>query len=116
MCQNGVTMLGRQSTWTACHVAAHRLVARVFGRPVRRHPDRSGASRAPAIGQSDTITHKLPKLWEFCMKTLLIVVHSRNGGPRQMAEAARRGAAGEPDVNVRLLPPAAAAAAGGAGA
>ncbi|HTB42925.1 MAG TPA: NAD(P)H-dependent oxidoreductase [Acetobacteraceae bacterium] len=45
------------------------------------------------------------------MKTLLIVVHSRTGGTRQMAEAARRGAAGEPDVNVRLLPAAAAEAA-----
>jgi multimeric flavodoxin WrbA len=53
--------------------------------------------------QSDTITNKLPKLWESCMKTLLIVVHSRTGGTRQMAEAARRGAAGEPDVRVRLL-------------
>jgi multimeric flavodoxin WrbA len=45
------------------------------------------------------------------MKTLLIVVHSRTGGTRQMAEAARRGAAGEPDVDVRLLPATAAEAA-----
>lgn len=45
------------------------------------------------------------------MKTLLIVVHSRTGGTRQMAEAARRGAAGEPDVDVQLLPATAAEAA-----
>jgi multimeric flavodoxin WrbA len=37
------------------------------------------------------------------MKTLLIVFHSRTGGTRQMAEAARDGAAQEPDVQVRLL-------------
>jgi len=37
-------------------------------------------------------------------KTLLIVVHSRTGGTRQMAEAAARGAATELDVGVRLLP------------
>ena len=37
------------------------------------------------------------------VKTLLIVFHSRTGGARQMAEAAARGAAGEPDVQVRLL-------------
>lgn len=36
-------------------------------------------------------------------KTLLIVVHSRTGGARQMAEAAARGAAAEPDIDVRLL-------------
>jgi multimeric flavodoxin WrbA len=36
-------------------------------------------------------------------KTLLIVVHSRTGGTRQMAEAAARGAAAEPDINVRLV-------------
>jgi multimeric flavodoxin WrbA len=38
------------------------------------------------------------------MKTLLIVWHSRTGGTRQMAEAAAGGAAGEADVQVRLLP------------
>lgn len=37
------------------------------------------------------------------MKTLLIVYHSLTGGARQMAEAAARGAAAEPDVRVRLL-------------
>ena len=37
------------------------------------------------------------------MKTLLIVFHSRTGGTRQMAEAARDGAGQEPDVQVRLL-------------
>lgn len=42
-------------------------------------------------------------------KTLLIVFHSSTGGTRQMALAAARGAAGEPQVRVRLL---AAAAAG----
>lgn len=34
------------------------------------------------------------------MRTLLIVYHSMTGGTQQMAEAAARGAAGEPDVNV----------------
>lgn len=37
------------------------------------------------------------------MRTLLIVWHSRTGGARQMAEAARDGASAEPDVRVRLL-------------
>ena len=37
------------------------------------------------------------------MKTLLIVFHSVTGGTRQMAAAAARGAAGEPEVRVRLL-------------
>ena len=37
------------------------------------------------------------------MKTLLIVYHSMTGGSAQMAEAARRGAAIESQVNVRLL-------------
>jgi multimeric flavodoxin WrbA len=37
------------------------------------------------------------------MKTLLIVFHSMTGGARQMAEAASRGAAAEPEVRVRLL-------------
>jgi NAD(P)H-dependent FMN reductase len=37
------------------------------------------------------------------MKTLLIVVHSRTGGSRQMAEAAHRAAAVEADVQTRLL-------------
>jgi flavodoxin len=37
------------------------------------------------------------------MKTLLIVFHSMTGGARQMAEAAERGALGEPEVVVRLL-------------
>jgi multimeric flavodoxin WrbA len=37
------------------------------------------------------------------MKTLLVVFHSRTGGTRQMAEAAARGAANEPDITVRLL-------------
>ena len=37
------------------------------------------------------------------MRTLLIVYHSLTGGARQMAEAAARGAAGEPDVRVRSL-------------
>ena len=36
------------------------------------------------------------------MKTLLIVVHSRTGGARQMAEAAAQAARGEPDITVRL--------------
>ncbi|HXF66312.1 MAG TPA: NAD(P)H-dependent oxidoreductase [Burkholderiales bacterium] len=36
------------------------------------------------------------------MKTLLIVYHSMTGGARQMAEAAARGAAAEPAVEVRL--------------
>lgn len=37
------------------------------------------------------------------MKELLIVFHSRTGGARQMAEAARRGASREHGVRVRLL-------------
>jgi NAD(P)H-dependent FMN reductase len=37
------------------------------------------------------------------MKTLLIVVHSRTGGTRQMADAARHAAAGEADISVVLL-------------
>jgi multimeric flavodoxin WrbA len=37
------------------------------------------------------------------VKTLLIVYHSLTGGARQMAEAARRGAATEPEVEVRFL-------------
>ena len=37
------------------------------------------------------------------MKTLLIVFHSLTGGTGQMAEAAAAGAAGEPEVGVRLL-------------
>ena len=37
------------------------------------------------------------------MKSLLIVYHSLTGGARQMAEAARRGAATEPGVAVRFL-------------
>ena len=37
------------------------------------------------------------------MKTLLIVFHSRTGGARQMAEAARDGASAESLVQVRLL-------------
>ena len=37
------------------------------------------------------------------MKTLLIVWHSRTGGAQQMAEAARAGAAGEPDIAVRMV-------------
>ena len=41
-------------------------------------------------------------------KTLLIVFHSMTGGTRQMAQAAARGAAGEPQVRVRLLEAAAA--------
>ena len=36
-------------------------------------------------------------------QTLLIVYHSLTGGTRQMAEAARAGAAAEPAVSVRLL-------------
>lgn len=41
-------------------------------------------------------------------KTLLIVFHSMTGGTRQMAQAAARGASGEPQVRVRLLEAAAA--------
>jgi multimeric flavodoxin WrbA len=37
------------------------------------------------------------------VKTLLIVFHSATGGTRQMAEAAARGAAAEPELRVRLL-------------
>jgi multimeric flavodoxin WrbA len=37
------------------------------------------------------------------MKALLIVVHSRTGAARQMAEAAAQAARAEPDVQVRLL-------------
>jgi len=37
------------------------------------------------------------------MKKLLIVYHSRTGGTRQMAEAAAASAAGESDVEVRLI-------------
>ena len=37
------------------------------------------------------------------MKTLLIVWHSRTGAARQMAEAAMRAAAAEPQVSVRRL-------------
>jgi NADPH-dependent FMN reductase len=45
------------------------------------------------------------------MKTLLIVFHSLTGGTRQMAAAAAEGAAGEPEVAVRLLAAADAGAA-----
>jgi multimeric flavodoxin WrbA len=38
------------------------------------------------------------------MKTLLIVYHSLTGGTRQMAEAAAKGAASEPGIEVRMLP------------
>jgi len=38
------------------------------------------------------------------MKRLLIVWHSRTGAARAMAEAAARGASGEPEVEVRVLP------------
>jgi len=44
------------------------------------------------------------------MKELLIVFHSMTGGTRQMAEAAARGAAAEPEVRVRLLRASAAGA------
>ncbi|WP_137894289.1 NAD(P)H-dependent oxidoreductase [Ramlibacter sp. 2FC] len=44
-------------------------------------------------------------------KTLLIVYHSMTGGTRQMAEAARAGAAAETGVQVRLLRAAEAGAA-----
>ncbi|HEY7715381.1 MAG TPA: NAD(P)H-dependent oxidoreductase [Candidatus Binatia bacterium] len=37
------------------------------------------------------------------MKQLLIVFHSKTGGTNQMAQAAARGAAGEPDVEVKLI-------------
>jgi NAD(P)H-dependent FMN reductase len=37
------------------------------------------------------------------MKTVLIVFHSLTDGARQMAEAAKRGAAMEPDVRIQLL-------------
>jgi multimeric flavodoxin WrbA len=37
------------------------------------------------------------------MKTILIVFHSLTGGTRQMADAAARGAAAQPDIKVRLL-------------
>ena len=37
------------------------------------------------------------------MKTLLVVFHSMTGGTRQMAEAAAKGAAAEPQVRVHLL-------------
>jgi multimeric flavodoxin WrbA len=37
------------------------------------------------------------------LKTLLIVYHSLTGGARQMAEAARSGAAAQPEVAVRFL-------------
>ena len=37
------------------------------------------------------------------MKTLLIVFHSLTGGTRQMAEAARLGAAAETSVRTRLV-------------
>lgn len=37
------------------------------------------------------------------MKTLLIVVHSRTGGARQMAQAAAGGASAEPNVVTRLV-------------
>ena len=37
------------------------------------------------------------------MKELLIVFHTMTGGTRQMAAAAARGAATEPEVRVRLM-------------
>jgi multimeric flavodoxin WrbA len=37
------------------------------------------------------------------MKKLLIVFHSRTGGTRQMAEAAARGAATEPEMQINLI-------------
>jgi multimeric flavodoxin WrbA len=44
------------------------------------------------------------------MKSLLIVFYSRTGGAQQMAEAARNGAASEPEIAVRCLPAAEAQA------
>jgi multimeric flavodoxin WrbA len=38
------------------------------------------------------------------MKKLLIVFHTMTGGTQQMAEAAAKGAASEPDVRVKLQP------------
>ena len=38
------------------------------------------------------------------MRTLLIVYHTMTGGSAQMAEAARRGAAAEAEVNVKMIP------------
>ena len=37
------------------------------------------------------------------MKKLLIVFHSKTGGTRQMAEAAAKGAASEPEIEVNLV-------------
>jgi multimeric flavodoxin WrbA len=37
------------------------------------------------------------------MKKLLIVFHSKTGGTRQMAEAAAKGAASEPEIEVNLI-------------
>ena len=45
----------------------------------------------------------LPAMPPTSPKTLLIVYHSMTGGARQMAEAARDGAQGQPGVSVRLL-------------
>ena len=48
----------------------------------------------------------VPLIYAQCMNTLksiLIVYHSMTGGTRQMVEAARNGAIGEPGVQVRLM-------------
>src|SRR4030095_11339956 len=37
------------------------------------------------------------------MKKLLIVFHSKTGGTYQMAQAAAKGAAGEPDIDVNFI-------------
>jgi len=42
------------------------------------------------------------------MKKLLIVFHSKTGGTHQMAQAAARGAASEPDVDIKFIHAAAA--------
>jgi flavodoxin len=91
--------------------------------PTNREPVnliRAGPHRPPRAGNSDLEAGRgitglggmhyihvplLPSMGYLgaALKTLLIVFHSLTGATRQMAEAAATGAAGEPDIAVRLL-------------
>jgi len=63
-------------------------------------PLREGG-RGKGVGTPDRLPHAGGRP---TVRTLLVVCHSRTGGARQMAEAARRGASLEAEVTVRLLP------------
>ena len=83
--------------------------ARVTGRSGNRERGRTqdgwiAVSKSGQRGGSISRSAALPpSRCVFTVKTLLIVYHSLTGGARQMAEAARRGAAAEAGVEVRFL-------------